>query len=423
MALLIVGTVIFLQRQSTHTQTTSNPESASAPGVAGTTSSATASRHDSTVKGGTADRNPLADLVRIMRDSSLSIAQRKEAMEALARNGSHEALLELKKVLADSPSDVRVAVTEALGQCHSTEGVGMLVALLNDSDFAVAKAAVQGLSQTHQAEAMTALSQLVTDNSAPVGVRCEAALALGATHEPWVLDPLSRAAKESTDEDVAMAALNAIGGLDFNTTKAFYEDFLQSPNVSCDLQIAAVESLVQAEGDTSGFLAKLAATSSDPEIRLAAAWALSATQDAGNLGPDVLALIGKEADPDVRLRLYQALANQQSFDVNAAISAVQNEADPSARVAGFDMLAKALRDNPTPELQRIFDEVAIPELRKVALTGASIDDRQAAIIALARANTPGALAALGDLRNQIPQPQSQPPPRSLPGRRPQIGSN
>jgi HEAT repeat protein len=364
-----------------------------------------------------------------MWDSSLSIAQRKEAMEALARNGSHEALSELKKVLANSASDVRVAVAEALGQCHSPEGVGMLVALLNDSDLAVAKAAVQGLSQTHQAEAMTALSQLVTDNSASVGVRCEAALALGATHEPWVLDPLSRAARESTDEDVTIAALNALGGLDFNTTKAFFEDFLQSPNVSCDVQIAAVESLTQAEGDPSAFLARLAATSSDPEIRVAAAWALSATQNAGNLGPDVLAMLGKEIDPDVRLRLYQALANQQSFDVNAAMSAVQNEADPSARVAGFDMLAKSLRDNPTPELQKLFDEVAIPELRKIALTGESLDDRQAAIIALARANTPGAMAALSDLKNQMPQPQPQaqpqpqPTPTRSPHRRAQIGRN
>ncbi len=324
----------------------------------------------------------------------------------------------LDKALKTSPSEIRRVIAEALGECPSATAVAMLVELLKDSDVAVAKAAIQGLARQQQSQAASALAQLVNDAGSSADLRCDAALALGTIHEPWVLDPLSRAAKESDDADVAAAALHSIGGFDFSDTKNFFQDFLQLPNVSCDLQVAAVEAIAQAQGDPTAFLADLAAKSSDPEIRVAAAMGLSVTEVTGNVGPELLAMLNNEADPDVRLRLYQALRNQQEFDVNAALAMVQKESDSSARVAGYDLLAKTLRDNPNPDLQSFFDQIALPELKQIALNGRSMDERQAAIIALARAHSPQAMAVLGELRSQITPMQNSAPLQgsSTPGR-------
>jgi hypothetical protein len=135
-----------------------------------------------------------------------------------------------------------------------------------------------------------------------------------------------------------------------------------------------------------------------------------------------LSMLSKETDPDVRLRLYQALGNQQSFDYNTLMAGAGKESDPSARVTLFDALAKALRDNPSTDLQSFFLQTAIPELKLIALNGLSADDRQAAIIALMRARTPEALAALTDLQSQLAQmqnaqqsqPVSEPPQNNSP---------
>jgi len=60
-------------------------------------------------------------------------------------------------------------------------------------------------------------------------------------------------------------------------------------------------------------------------------------------------------------------------------------------------------------LTPIFDQRAAAELKQVALSGQSLDDRQAAILALTRARTPQAVAALNDLASQVRQQSAQPP--------------
>jgi HEAT repeat protein len=331
--------------------------------------------------------------------------ERKKAILALAQDGSPAALAALKAALGHSAPEIRQAIAASLGQCHSREAVAMLKALLSDPDEAVARSAVRSLAGGDQPGAAPAVVDLLNDPNASVDLRCEAALALGDLKEPWVLDPLSRAAKESEDEDVIKAALDGIAKLDFSASRPFFEDYLRSPDVASDLRIEAIDALAQVSGDPTSFLAQLAANDADPDIRAAAARAMSATEATGNAGPELLSLLRNESDPDVRLRLYQALLNQQSFDTATALALVQNEQDPATLVAGLDALAKALRDNPNPQLQNYFNQTAVPELKQIALTGQSLDDRQEAVIALTRAHTPEAMAALAEVAQQMAQQQ------------------
>jgi HEAT repeat protein len=361
-------------------------------------SGSAADQSASTTANGGSVPDSLRYLIKLLRDPSAPWEQRKEAIRALAKDGSREAMLALDQAMNNSSTQIRLSIADALGDCPSPEALTLLLKLVNDPDVNVLRAAVGSLARQQQAGAAAALARLVTDPNGSADVRCEAALALGSIREPWVLDPLSRAARDSTDPDVAESALAALGKLDFSTTEGFFRDYVQSPDIPSDLRVSAIESLGQSEGDPTAFLTDLASKSSDPDIRLAAASALSDTEMPGNAGPDILAMLKNESDADVRLRLYDALLNQQNVDVNSVLARVQQESDPSARIAGYNALAKLLRDNPTPEVQAYFDQVAVPDLKQMALNGTSSDDQQMAIIALARdPKDPNAMNALNEV--------------------------
>ena len=350
------------------------------------------------------DAQALRELIRKLKDPSLTADERNRVIKALAENGSPEALAALKDALATGSEELRAAVAEGLGNCSSPECTAILLGLLHDSSQAVIQAAIRGLAQQGTPQAATALTQVLYDTQQSLNVRVEAALGLGTINQPGVMDTLAQAANVITDEAIVAQVLNAIGSRDISETQSFFENYLRSPTASTDMKVEAVESLWQAQGDPSTFLATVAANP-DSDIRTAAAWAMSATDEAGKLGPQVLALLQAESDPDVRLRLYQALSNQENLDAAAAFAAVQKEADPSARVAGLDLLAKQLRDHPTPELQAYFEQTAIPELKRTILSGETSGERMVAVIALTRARTPSAMAALQEAGQQTTDPK------------------
>jgi HEAT repeat protein len=361
------------------------------------------------------DAQGLGVLIQQLNDSSLAMSERQKAVYLLIRNGSPEALAALKAAAGGPSPEIRGAIAGGLRGCPSPACTSILLSLLHDSEDSVAMAAVGSLARQGSPEAATALGQLLNDPQESSSVRCDAALGLGGIDQFGVVAMLTQAAQQTDDQDVAAAALKALGGRNFADTQAFFENFMKSPDASPELRLAAVEALGGAEGDPTAFLTSLL-TDPDSQIRAEAAWALSATSATGNAGPQLLALLQSETDEDVRLRLYQALRNQQSYDVSAALAIVEKESDPSARIAGLDLLAKALHDTPTPALQSFFDQTAIPELKNDALNAQVFDDKQAAILALTRAHSPGAMQALQELAGLLaeaapPPPQTAPPPK------------
>lgn len=342
-----------------------------------------------------------------LTNAAIPLGQRHKVAEALAENGSEPALAVLKQAFAAGPENLRVAIAESLGRCASPECADWLQALLQDSDTQVARGAARALSTQDTPESAGALVRLLGDPNTDPELRLEVAASLGSLTQPGVLQALADAARTTEDPDLAQAVLNALGQRDFAETESFFKEYLQTPGLSSELRVAAVEALAQAQGDPNALLLSLAADP-DAEVRAAAAWALSTTDSTGTAGAQILSLLGKETDPDVRLRLYQALGNQEGFDSAAALAMVQQETNPSARVAGLDLLAKLLRDNPTAPLQTYFNTTGIAELKQIALSGQNYDDRQTAILALTRAHTPEAMAALNQLTGQLnlqPAPQ------------------
>ena len=340
----------------------------------------------------------VADLIKALKNNSLPMSERKAAIQALAKLGTAEAIAALKEALTGGSDELRVAVAEGLGECTSPECAAMLLGLLKDPNEAIVQAAIRGLAQLGSPEAVTALTQLLNDPLRSSDIRSEAVTGLGNVNGAGAMQALAQAAMTLGDEDLVTQVLNAIGGRDFSETQSFFRQYMGSA-VSSDLRVAAIESLWQAKGDPTAFLVGYI-SDSDAEVRASAAWAISATDATGNVGPQLLASLQNEQDPDVRRRLYQALANQESFDPSTTLALIQRENDPAARIAGMDLLASSLRNNPTPEVQSYFDQTAAPALKNAALTGETSQERMAAVIALVRASTPSAMSALQDLAQQ-----------------------
>jgi HEAT repeat protein len=343
------------------------------------------------------------DLIKALKDTSLPMSERKAAIQALAKLGTPEAIAALKEALTSGSDELRVAVAEGLGECTSPECAAMLLGLLKDPSEAIVQAAIRGLAQLGSPEAITALTQLLNDPLRSGDLRSEAASGLGNITGPGAMQALAQAALTLGDEDLVTQVLNAIGGRDISETKSFFQQYMGSA-VSSDLRVAAIESLAQAKGDPTAFLAGYI-SDSDAEVRASAAWTMSATDATGNASPQLLAALQGEQDPEVRRRLYQALGNQDSVDMSTTLALVQRETDPTARIAGMDLLASSLRNNPTPEVQTYFDQTAAPALKNTALTGDSSYERMAAVIALVRANTPSAMSVLQDLAQQATDPR------------------
>ncbi len=348
----------------------------------------------------------LARLIQMLNDTTLSLDQRKEAIKALAQNGSPEAIGALKTVLASGNQELRAAVAEGLGDCASPQCTALMIGMLNDANQQVVESAIRGLGRQGSPEAATALTQFLYDPQRSADLRCDAALALGNVNQPGVFATLSQAALTIPDEGIVKQVLNAIGSRDIGETRGFFESYLRSPTASGELKVEAVESLYRAKGDSTSFLTTLV-SDADSDIRVAAAWAMSATDEPGNGGGQLMAALQAETDPDVRLRLYQALRNQSGFDFDQALSAIQRESDLDARVASLNLLASMIQGGATPEVQNYFDNTAARELTDIALSGDKANQRMSAFIALVRANNDTSVSAIQNLSQQATDPRIQ----------------
>jgi HEAT repeat protein len=287
-----------------------------------------------------------------------------------------------------------------------TIDVDSLASKLNDPSVSAddLKHTIESLARAGTPKAISALAAFLNDSSKSSDLRMEAATALGTVEAQGATEALANAAFTIQDPDIVTEILDSLGTRDFAQTQSFFLNYLHSPSVSSELRTAAVESLWQAKGDPSAFLLTLA-TDADAEVRSSAAWALSATESNGTVGSQLLSLLQNEIDPDVRLRLYQALANQDGLDANTVLSTIRNEQSPGARVAALDLLARLLRQSSTPELQNFFDQTAVPELKQTALSAQSQQQGNMAIIALARSGDSYAQSALQEISQTSTDPR------------------
>jgi len=348
-----------------------------------------------------------SQLIAQLLDPKESLTARRAAARALARSGAEDAMEALECVLRDGPAQLKAAVAEALGECPSPGARPLLLALAKGPDETTARGAMRGLAALGDAAASDMLASSLFDEKKSTALRTEAALALGSVREPAALDALTRAVREIRDETILNHVLDGLGHRPFAETEAVFIEFLKRDDSTTASRVAAIEALGHVPDSASTFILGYG---NDPnqELRAAAAWALTTADNPGEIGPQLLGWLQQESDSAVRLRLYQALSHQDAIASSAVLPSVQRETDDEARVAGLGLLADTLRTDGNPDASRYFDSTAVAELKNTVLTSGRLDQSLAAIMALDRAGTPAALAAL----NEIAQHPTDPPCRT-----------
>ena len=345
-----------------------------------------------------------AKLIVELLDATRPLKARREQARALARLGTGQAMTALRAALQDGEPYLKAGIGESLGESPSPEAMAMLLDLVHDTDQTAARGAIRGLAIRGDAESTDALGKVLFDEGMPESVRSEAALALGEVQQPSALAALTEAATQWPDGPLAESAIEGLGKRPFSETKEFFGNYLQTPGLSAESKVAAVEALGNSSGDAAPFLLNLTGDP-DPEVRAAAAWSLLGTGGDTDLSASLISLLQKEPDSTVRSRLYQALGNQDAVDVSAVLALAQKETAPEARLEALALLATACHSTPSADSLAYFNQTAVPELKQTALSGLSSQNRLSSVTALARAGTAESTGALTEISHQATDPR------------------
>jgi HEAT repeat protein len=210
-------------------------------------------------------------LISVMRDKSSTLQLRRQAARSLGKIGTDEAMAALKSALAagDTPPYVKAAIAEGLGASPNPEARDLLHDLLNGKDQITARAAARGLGARGDADAVDTLGNLLFNEQTPLGVRTEAALALGDVSLPSAQDQLVRAISQIQDDDIRESVLDGLGRRPFSDTEEFFRNYLNSPTVPPESKVLAIEAVRDADGDVAPFLSNYL-NDPNPDVRAAA---------------------------------------------------------------------------------------------------------------------------------------------------------
>jgi HEAT repeat protein len=338
---------------------------------------------------------PAGQLAAQLLNETAPFKLRRAAASSLAGLGSDEAFQALNAGLLSTNSMVKAAIAESLGECAHKDAPALLSGLLDDDDEAVARGAIRGIGSRGDNAAVEALSNILFDPDRPEDVRAEAALTLGDIEQPEALAALTRAINEIQDEAILEQIWEGLGSRPFSETEDLFRSYLDSPNLSTEDKVMALEALGNTEGNVAPLLLAYA-NDPDPDVRAAAAWGLVGAESQPELNDRVLEWLKGESSAEVRDRLYEALSSQENLDPSATLALVQKETDPAARLAALGLAAAAC-DTASPDLLAYFNQTAVPELRGTAMSGSDLGDRLNSVMALGRAGTPEALQALEEV--------------------------
>lgn len=324
-----------------------------------------------------------------------------EAIRGLADLGGERNIEKLADVMNDIGWSDAVRTEAALGVLKAGNETDALTAIRG-------LAAIGGDANTDR------LAGMVHDASLAQDRRLAAALGLGIIGTAQAGDELIAAFGEFSDPEIHAQLLDTLGYFPFPQIEEMWTEYLGASDTPAPLRTAAVEALANSSPEAAPFLLNTARSDLDPDVREAAAWALSAHAPNGDLGPGLADLASNEPEADVRRRLYEALPAQAENPAASLQNLIQSETDTAARVAGFNALGDAVRRNPSASIAGWFDTTVVPELTQIALSPETLNIRMRAVFALRRAGTPAALTALGQISHTETPPIAQAALNGLP---------
>jgi len=327
-------------------------------------------------------------------DERVDLAQRRLYAYRLARVGSPEAIAALLKVFENAPADHKAAMAQLIGSTGNPAAKAWLWPLLEDKDPRVVIGAVQGLSAIGGEDVTKRVADILSDGQRTDAVRIQSALALGTIGTSSARTALVTAFGDKPSNDLATQILTSLGQFDFSVVGTTFEQFLSAPETPPAMRVSAVEALANSSTDALPLLLDVTQRDGSADVRAAAAWSISAHDTVNHLGPALAELAEREPASDVRRRLYEALLPQSEIPAERLLPLVSAEQDIAARVAGFNVIGLAIRQQPASAIAEQFHREMVPELMRIATGENNLNIQMRAVFALRRAQTAEAQAAL-----------------------------
>jgi HEAT repeat protein len=332
-------------------------------------------------------------------DERIDLSQRRIYAYRLARIGTPECVEALLNVLRTAPPEHKAFIAQLVGSTGNPEAKTWLLPLLGDADEAVVMATIQGLSVIGGSEITTLIREILADNKRSELIRIQAALGLGTIGTPAARSALIDSLNLSPSSALGVQILNSLGHFEFPMIADIFEQYLVAPDSPQTMRVAAVEALANSSTEAVPFLLQVTGNDRNPDVRASSAWAISAHDTINDLGPALAELAEREPAADVRRRLYEALVGQSAIPADRLLNLVRNEQDLAARIAGFNALGRVAYQQPGSDVAMAFDQEAVPELLKVAISPNSLNLQMRAVFALRRAQTESAREALKLISN------------------------
>jgi HEAT repeat protein len=335
----------------------------------------------------------------VLLDEKASPRERRRAAAFLARDPNSVDLDTWSGLLADPdfPPYLKATIAEGLGHSSNPKRKDLLLTALADQNEMVARGAIKGLSVMGGKDAIAVLSDVMYSPDVSPEVRSEVAMGLGRIKDPEAMDVLVNAYTGPTfvdDVEFRGEIVSAIGQRDSpQETTAFLQNVMDDETADSSLRVAAIAAMEEYSGEVGPLLLRSLA-SEDSEVREEAAWVLAAAEQPGDFSATIQELLAQEPVAAVRRRLYQALSNQETVDIPSVKMRVQQESDPMARMSGYGVILERLNEVEDATVKQWANDVIIPELSQVILKADTVNTRLEAVIALQKAHTPEAAAAL-----------------------------
>lgn len=338
------------------------------------------------------------ELISLLVDQEASIRDRRQAAWNLARKATKEMLQTFEQFLSlqNTPAYIKAAIVEGLGYSSNKEARELIIEALGNEDDVVVCGAIRGLSVIGDENSISILTKFLSSADSTRGFGTEAAIGLGNIDHPDAYNALIEAyysAEKYGNENLKYDIIKGLGRRDIAETEEFFQDILDKNTSDPSLRLAAIEALENSQDDTGLFFLNCL-NDENPEVRAEAAWALTFAEDWGPYAMDLQAHLANEDNAEVRKRLYQALANQEEIDIDAAAGLIFKEENLGARLAGYDFLARKIGASDNKILREQFDKKAIPELQRIALSEESLNLKLSSVISLKRAGTELSFSAL-----------------------------
>jgi HEAT repeat protein len=335
------------------------------------------------------------------------VAPGEKALLAVLETGNEAEALKALRALAALGGEINLQRMAAIMKDNAwsdelrTEAAR---ALLEKGDAAEMALAVRALALIGGDANTDALTLIIKNPEFPEALRLEAALGLGRIATPRAGDGLLESFWMFSEPEIHEQLLGALGHFPFDQIESLWKEFLEDPDTSTELRVAAVDALSNSSFEALSFLKSMAESDRDSEVRERAAWAIAAHSQTGWMGQDLARMAGIEPEADVRRRLYEALTVQTDNPAESLLPMIQSETDIAARVAGFNALGEAIKHGTSSGVTEAFEAKIIPELTAIAVSKESLNIRMRAVFALRRADTAAARQAL-QVISQTPNPK------------------